>query len=441
MSSTTTTTTVPATKDDDARGGRRRIRELLPGLHLGRFQPGPLNSLTDVPGVLVHTESIHLPAADADADADGGGKAAAAGGAVNTGVTTILPRRDFFHHACYAGLFRFNGSGELTGSHWIEETGLLHSPVVLTNSFAVGAAYQGIYEHTIREQSDERGRVGWFLLPVVGETFDGFLNDISRFAVRPEHVVRGIDRASAEAVPEGNTGGGTGMVCHFWKGGTGCSSRVIPGFGGGGGEREEEKTYTVAALVQANYGKPDALRIGGVAVGRVLQREADRAAAEQQDARKKAAMEELASEKNRKDGSIIVILATDAPLHPLQLQRVAKRATSGLSRVGGVGHNPSGDIFLAFSTASRIPVQTVTASKRSVDPWKPTPLDVQVLDDNTINSIFEAAADATEEAIYNALCMAETMEGVDGRVIDALPLQKVKDLVEKYGYLSELDDI
>ncbi|KAK4148636.1 peptidase family S58-domain-containing protein [Chaetomidium leptoderma] len=163
--------------------------------------------------------------------------------------------------------------------------------------------------------------------------------------------------------------------------------------------RQQEKNYTLSALVQANYGKPDALRIGNVPIGRLLQ--------EDQDAQKTAALKELEKEKNRKDGSIIVILATDAPLHPLQLQRLAKRATSGLSRAGGVGYNPSGDIFLAFSTATKIPVQTVTANNRSVDPFKPTPLDVQVLDDQTIrvNALFEAAADTTEKAIYNTLCM------------------------------------
>ncbi|KAK3314211.1 peptidase family S58-domain-containing protein [Apodospora peruviana] len=405
------------TKDPAPAPPRVRIRQLLPNLHLGKFQPGPLNSITDVPGVLINTESIHLPAT---------GKA----GAVNTGVTTILPRKDFFHNACYAGLFRFNGSGELTGSHWIEETGLLHSPIILTNSFAVGAAYQGIYEYGIREYSDSKGRVDWFMLPVVGETFDGFLNDISQFSVKPEHIVRGIENATADAVPEGNTGGGTGMVCHYWKGGTGSSSRIVTGVDRYSQEGQTEKTYTVAALVQANYGSPDMLRIGGAPIGRILQEEVLKQA--EADAKKKAAWEELENEKNRKDGSIIVILATDAPLHPLQLQRIAKRATSGLSRVGGVGHNPSGDIFLAFSTASKIPVQTVTANNRSVDPWKPTPIDVQVLDDHTINSLFQAAADTTEEAIYNALCMAETMEGVDGRVIEALPLDKVKGLMEKY---------
>ncbi|KAK0741505.1 ArgJ-like domain-containing protein [Schizothecium vesticola] len=329
-----------------------RIRALLPTLPLGRLPPGPLNSLTDVPSVLVHTHSLHLPPDPVSGS-----------GAVRTGVTTILPRANFFRSACYASIFRFNGSGELTGSHWLDETGLLHSPIVLTNSFAVGAAYTGILEYCVREYSGGgTGRVDWFMLPVVGETFDGFLSDVSRFAVTAGDVVRGIESArGGEAVEEGNTGGGTGME-----------------------ERDKE------------------------------------------------GMRELEMEKDRKDGSIIVVLATDAPMHPLQLQRLAKRATVGLARVGGVGHNPSGDIFLAFSTASEIPVQTVTGDKRSVDPWKPTPLTVEVLDDQTINSLFEAAADATEEAIYNALCMAETMEGLDGRVVEALPLGRVKEIMEKY---------
>ncbi|KAM7184295.1 Peptidase family S58 domain containing protein [Rhypophila sp. PSN 637] len=425
MSSQPTSTVSPSSSPP-----RVRIRDLHPKIHLelGRWPPGKLNSITDVPGVLVHTESIHLPAISSSSQTK------TQTGAVNTGLTTILPRREFFNQACYAGLFRFNGSGELTGSHWIEETGLLHSPIILTNSFAVGAAYTGIYEYAIREYSDaSTGRVDWFMLPVVGETFDGYLSDISRLVVDPRHVVEGIEKALAgvdengmakEAVKEGNTGGGTGMICHFWKGGTGSSSRVVEAGG------EEKKKYTVGALVQANYGKPDALRIGGVPVGRILTEENKNKASD--DEKKKKEMKELEDEKNRKDGSIIVILATDAPLHPLQLQRLAKRATSGLSRVGGVGHNPSGDIFLAFSTANEIPVQTVTANKRSVDPWKPTAMDVQVLDDQTINALFEAAAHATEEAIYNTLCMAETMVGLDGRVIEALPLDRVREILDKY---------
>lgn len=176
---------------------RMRIRELLPGLFLGRYEPGPLNSITDVPGVLVHTESVILPKTSSHHE-------------VNTGVTTILPRRDWFTNGCYAGYFSFNGSGEMTGSHWLNETGLLNSPIIITNSFGVGACYDGVYKYAIREYKDKNGLCQWFLLPVIAETCDLFMNDIGAMKVTPDHVVRGIERASADAVPEGNTGGGTG---------------------------------------------------------------------------------------------------------------------------------------------------------------------------------------------------------------------------------------
>ncbi|KAH8666439.1 peptidase family S58-domain-containing protein [Xylariales sp. PMI_506] len=397
-----------STKDTAEATPRMRIRELLPKLYLGGYEPGPLNSLTDVSGVKVHTQEIRTE-----------------DGSVNTGVTCITPRDDWFHKACYSGIFSFNGSGELTGSHWINETGLLGSPVILTNSFSVGAAYQGIYEYAIKAQGGG-DNIDWFLLPVVGETFDGYLNDLSRFSVKPEHIVRGIESVSGDRVREGAVGGGTGMICHYFKGGTGSSSRQVEGFDSNG----EPKTYTVAALVQANYGRKYHFRISGAPVGRILTEEDERIA--EADAAAKAAQEELKNEKNRKDGSIIVILATDAPLHPTQLQRLAKRATVGLARVGGCGHNPSGDIFLAFSTGNEIPVQSVASERRSLDPWKPLPLGVEVVDDNTINALFEAAADATEESIYNALCMAETTVGFKGRTIEALPLDRVKEIMEKY---------
>ena len=175
-----------------------RIRELLPDLFLGDWKPGPLNSLTDVPGVRVHTQEIFSD-----------------DGNVNTGVTSILPRPDWFMRACYAGLFSFNGSGEMTGSHWINETGLLHSPVIITNSFAVGAAYQGIYEYAIKSQNSKEGKVDWFLLPVVAETFDGYLNDLSQFVVKPEHIVHGLENVSSDRVKEGNVGGGAGMIVSY----------------------------------------------------------------------------------------------------------------------------------------------------------------------------------------------------------------------------------
>ncbi|KAK1634358.1 peptidase family S58 [Colletotrichum phormii] len=381
---------------------RGRIRDVLPKLDLGRWPAGPKNSITDVSGVLASTQSIRTEEG------------------VNTGVTVILPRREWFKEACYAGIFRFNGSGELTGSHWIEETGLLASPIVLTNSFSVGDAYRGIYEYAIKHYSNDKGEIEWFLLPVVGETFDGFLNDISKLAVTSAHVVKGIDTVTDDPVPEGNTGGGTGMICHWFKGGTGSSSRVVPGIDSEG----NAKSYTVAALVQANYGRAAHLRIGGFPVGRTLAKE------------KKDTLAEIMAHKDKKDGSIIVTIATDAPLTPIQCQRLAKRATVGLARVGGYGHNPSGDIFLAFSTGNHIPVQTMTTEGAEVDPFKAKALKVESIDDTSINGLLEAAADATEESIYNALCSAETLKGFLGHTVEELPLDRLKELMQKYEYDS-----
>jgi D-aminopeptidase len=367
--------------------------------------------LTDVSGVLVHTESIIKPPSKIDSENRHGDQRPHA---INTGVTTILPRHDWFHSACYAGYFRFNGSGEMTGSHWLDETGLLNSPIVLTNSFSVGSCYSGIYQYAIREYADrDTGTVDWFLLPVVAETCDLFLNDIAAMAVTPEMTVRGIESANGEKVAEGNTGGGTGMMCHGFKAGTGSSSRLIEGV-----EFGVDRTYTVAALVQANYGAKRDLRIGGVPVGRILleQETPAAAAAEEEEATKKMAT---------KDGSIIVVLATDAPLHPAQLQRLAKRATVGVARVGGWGSNSSGDLFIAFSTAERIPREPTFS-------WKPTVEQrVSVVQDVTINALFEAAADATEEAIYNALVAAEDMEGPLGSA-KALRHDKLKEIMERH---------
>lgn len=379
-----------------------RVRDVLPNLHIGRHPTGPLNSLTDVPGVLVHTESINEAANNARTGR---------GHAINTGVTTILPRRNWFDEACYAGIFRFNGSGELTGSHWIEETGLLNSPIIITNSFSVGACYSGVYEYAVREYADkETGLADWFLVPVIAETCDLFLNDIAAMVVTPEMVVRGIDSASSDRVPEGNTGGGTGMMCQGFKGGTGSASRVVEGIAFG-----EETKYTVAALVQANYGAKRDLRFGGVPVGRLWDEVEQKPTQVPEDDGKKMA----------KDGSIIVVLATDAPLHPIQLQRLAKRATVGLARVGGWGSNSSGDIFIAFSTAEKIPRAPESSWKATTDQK------VSVIQDVTINALFEAAADSTEEAIYNALICAENMEGPLGRA-EAINHQKLREIMQSY---------
>ncbi|KAM0547798.1 hypothetical protein ACHAPJ_010259 [Fusarium lateritium] len=386
---------------------RGRVRDVFPDLHLGSWKPGRQNGITDVRGVLVKT--LTLRGQD---------------GQVNTGLTTILPRQDWFHKACHAGIFRLNGSGEMTGSHWIEESGLLHSPILITNSFAVGPCYTGIYKYAIEKYGQGENGVDWFLLPVVAETFDGHLNDLRHFAITPEHVVESIRTASSDPVIEGNSGGGTGMMCQGYKGGTGTSSRVVP--------TERGEDYTVAALVQTNYGRLRDLRIAGIPVGRILQKQAEGnlvAASHHQ---------EFDNAKDARDGSIIIILSTDAPLLPHQLQRLAKRATIGLARVGGYAHNPSGDLFLAFSTANEIPVQTVTGQTKKVDPFKARTFDITSVDDQTINGLFEAAADATEEAIYNALCMAETMVGNMGRKVEAMPIDSVREIIAEYKKVEDM---
>ncbi|KAH7130252.1 peptidase family S58-domain-containing protein [Dendryphion nanum] len=397
---------------------RQRVREALPTVYLGRYETGSKNSLTDIPGVLVSTQSIH----------DSASYPNAAPGSINTGVTTILPRKDWFNKACFAGIFRFNGSGEMTGSHWIEESGLLHSPIVITGSFGVGSAYNGIYEYAIREHADMEGKVNWFLTPVVAETYDGFLHDCTKFAVTPQHIVKGIEEASSDAVKEGNTGGGTGMICHWFKGGTGSSSRVIP--------TQDGKTYTVGALIQANYGAMRDFKVSGAPIGRLIFQEQEQKVKDNPNdpeimSQANLLFKKIAETKDKKDGSIIIIIGTDAPLHPTQLQRLAKRATVGLSRVGGWASNQSGDIFLAFSTASEINVQKDEDAGKKIDPWSPREVGINYIDDMTINALFEATADAVEESILNAVFMAESMKG-HSATVDALDLRKTKGLMEKY---------
>ncbi|THY68748.1 L-aminopeptidase/D-esterase, partial [Aureobasidium pullulans] len=327
-----------------------------------------LNSITDVPGVSISTQDI-----------------TSYDKTVNTGVTCIIPREDWYHKACYAGLFSFNGLGEMTGTHNVAESGLLHTPIVLTGSFGIGAAHQGILEYGVRTIDRK-----FMALPVAAETYDGYLHDCASFAVTPKHVVEGLQKAkSGEAVEEGNKGGG-------------C----------------------VACMVQANYGSMDGLRIAGVPVGRILAAEAER------DKKRKKAKENLEKAKEEKDGSIIVIIATDAPLLPHQLTRIAKRATVGLSRVGGVGYNMSGDIFLAFSTANEI---SINQSRPAEGVFISAVHRVEAVEDSALSWLFEGTADCVEEAIYNCLCMAETMEGLDGHKVEALPLQRVKEIMQEYG--------
>lgn len=304
----------------------------------------------------------------------------------------------------------------MTGAHWLNETGLLSSPIIITATSSVGEGYRGVTEYVYRHYRNEDAEIDGFMFPLVAETYDGYLSDPARFVVTPEHIMDGIKMATADPVPEGNTGGGTGMICHRVKGGTGSSSRILDGYDLDG----RSVTYTVGVLVQANYGALESLSIGGVPVGQILVKGG------------KASVQGADSEpakEPRKDGSIIIIIATDAPLIPIQLQRLATRATVGLAKVGGYGNNTSGDIFLAFSTANKVPLRPMSLGSDSS--YRPLTKAVQMSDNNTIDGLFEAAADATEEAIYNAMCMAESMTGFKGRRIEALDLDAVKAIVEK----------
>jgi L-aminopeptidase/D-esterase-like protein len=354
-------------------------------------QPGPLDAITDVVGVEVGSTTL----------ISGNGPLKTGEGPVRTGVTVILPRGKSSTDPVYAAWFSQNGNGEMTGTTWIEEGGFLAGPVGITNTHSVGTVRDAMIAWGLRH-----GAVGdeWSL-PVVAETFDGFLNDINGFHVKPEHVFSALDGAKPGPVAEGNVGGGTGMVCYGFKGGTGTASRVVSKEFGG---------YTVGVLVQCNCGRRPQLIIAGVPVGKEIPDGTPYA--------------ELApgnrlpgSEASGDVGSIIIIVATDAPLLPHQLKRLARRATMGLARTGSTSGNGSGDIFLAFSTANP------NADKA------PGPNTVQTVSNERISPIFTATVEATEEAIVNAMVGAETMTGHDGHTINALPHEKLQQVLKKYN--------
>ncbi len=354
---------------------RARLRDL--GIVIGTMPIGPYNAITDVPGVLVgHTTLIHDEPRIA-----------------RTGVTLILPREgSIWRDNAPAAFHSFNGCGEMTGTHWIEEAGLLSTPIGLTNTHQVGIVHQAIGKY-----GQANGHTRMFTLPVVAETYDGWLNDADAHHVTEDHVYAAITSASSGLVAEGSVGGGTGMICHDFKGGIGTSSRVVETPSG---------RYIVGVLVQANYGDRSLLRIDGVPVGRAIG--GDRVPIP-------------GEERRSPEGSIIVIVATDAPLIPSQCKRLARRATAGLARAGGMGHNGSGDIFLAFATGNHIP-------ERSKDL-----IDLRMLPQHHLNPMFDAVAEATEEAILNALCMAETMTGFKGHTVYALPLDELVHIMKQYG--------
>src|SRR5580704_5757231 len=353
--------------------------------------PGALNAITDVAGVTVgHTTVI-----------SGSGKLQVGKGPVRTGVTAVLPRgQDSLSNPVFATWFSQNGNGEMTGTTWVEESGFLEGPVMITNTHSVGVVRDAVIQWRVaRAGADTTGY--YWSLPVVAETWDGWLNDINGFHVKPEHAVHALDTARSGAVEEGSVGGGTGMICNGYKGGIGSSSRRLTAKDGG---------YTIGVLVQCNYGTRDNLRIAGIPVGREI-----------------PAPEPYVFIPSDivERGSIIVVVATDAPLLAHQLKRVARRVTLGLGRNGSISGNGSGDIFIAFSTAN----PGAAAAEHVVD--------LKMLPNDSLDPVFRATVEATEEAIVNAMVAAQDMTGVDNHRVIALPHEALRTVLKKYHRLAQ----
>jgi D-aminopeptidase len=349
-------------------------------------KPGPLNAITDVKGVEVGYRTL----------ISGKGKLQVGVGPVRTGVTAIFPRGKNAVDPVFAGWFTENGNGEMTGTTWVEESGFLYGPVMITNTHSVGVVRDAVIawqlKHGTPIPEDD-----WWSLPVVAETWDGYLNDINGFHVKPEDAFASMQDARSGPVAEGNVGGGTGMICFEFKGGTGTASRQLAaGLGG----------YTVGVLVQCNFGTRHLLRIAGTPVGY-----------------------EITGKPiwDSDTGSIIVVVATDAPLLPNQMKRIAKRVTLGLGRLGSVSGDGSGDIFIAFSTANP---GAGLEGKSTVD--------VRMLPNDRMDALFEATVQATEEAVVNAMVAARTMTGPDGHTVEALPHDRLPEVLKKYNRLAEV---
>ena len=344
--------------------------------------PGPLNSITDIKGVEVGYRTL----------ISGEGKLQVGVGPVRTGVTAIFPRGKSAVDPVFAGWFTENGNGEMTGTTWVEESGFLYGPVMITNTHSVGVVRDTVIDWQVKHGTPIPLE-DWWSLPVVAETWDGDLNDINGFHVKPDDAVAAIQDAHAGSIAEGNVGGGTGMICFEFKGGTGTSSRKLPESLGG---------YTVGVLVQCNFGVRHLLRIAGAPVGY-----------------------EIPLDTRRNDtGSIIVIVATDAPLVPHQLKRIARRVTLGLGRLGSISGNGSGDIFIAFSTANA----GAGLAQKSAN--------VQTLANGQMDSLFEATVQATEEAVVNAMIAAKTMTGINDHTVEALPHDRLLEVLKKYNRLT-----
>ena len=389
--------------------GQERARDLgiqLPGT------PGPLNAITDVAGVEVgHTTLIR-----------GEGRLVRGEGPVRTGVTAILPRGRTGPDSVFAAWFTLNGNGEMTGTTWIEESGMLEGPVLITNTHSVGVVRDASIEWMVRN-----GRAPIFALPVVAETFDGALNDDLGFHVRPEHVFAALDGAAGGRVQEGSVGGGTGMICHQFKGGIGTASRRVT---------VGDSVYTVGVLVQCNYGARRNLRVDGVPVGEAIPGLRACIAGTQSASRPwlarvplcaggQASADDGGLSRIEGVGSIIVVVATDAPLLPHQLKRMATRVSLGVGRMGGFGENSSGDIFLAFSTGNR--GATVTEGVGTL----------RMLSNEEIDPFFSATVYATEEAILNAMLAAGTMTGADGFRVHALPHDRLVEVMRRHHRIPD----
>ena len=348
--------------------------------------PGPLNSITDVQGVEVGYRTL----------ISGAGKLEVGQGPVRTGVTAIFPRGKASVDPVFAGWFTENGNGEMTGTTWVDESGFLYGPAMITNTHSVGVVRDEVIAWQLKHGTS-LPLEDWWSLPLVAETWDGYLNDINGFHVKPEDADAAMADAHGGAIAEGNVGGGTGMICFEWKGGTGTASRKLPEKAGG---------YTVGVLVQCNFGVHHLLRIAGAPVGY-----------------------ELAGKKvwDSDTGSIIVVVATDAPLLPSQMKRIAKRVTLGLGRLGSISGDGSGDIFIAFSTAN---------PGVGLEQNKPAP--VQMLPNAQMDALFEATVQATEEAVVNALVAAKTMTGFDGHTVPALPHDRLQEVLKKYNRLANV---
>ncbi|HYN87324.1 MAG TPA: P1 family peptidase [Ardenticatenaceae bacterium] len=368
-----------------------RARQL--GIRIGRGTPGPHNAITDVPGVRVGHVTLIA----------GHGPLIPGRGPIRTGVTVILPHdRPLWEEPLFAGCHRLNGNGELTGLEWIRESGLLTSPIALTNTHSVGVVRDALVAAQARQRPPTE--LFWSL-PVVGETWDGILNDVNGQHVRAEHLHEALAQAAAGPVAEGNVGGGTGMICHGFKGGIGTASRVVAAEAGG---------YTVGVLVQANHGRRERLRINGVPVGEEI-------------SEREIPLPQAGAPPAQGAGSIIVVVATDAPLLPNQCDRLAQRAGLGVARAGGIGEHWSGDLFLAFATGNRgIPSSEIAASS-------PLTVQVSMLANTFISPLFDAVVEATEEAIANALLAAETMAGRDDIVAYRLDPDRLIEVMARFG--------